>query len=265
MSSSSDRPRANRFKARIPGTIRVSGRIISIETRSISRSGVLLAGEFPPNVEGRVDLTLKGPASVSELHLTGTVVRRIPPPAEGGPAGLAILLDAPGDGERDDFEVLLMRVIESLQPPETGLAALKPGTAPHEVRKALEAIPLGERIVLAARASPRDIDFLRQDVNPVVLDSLARNPNLTPAEAGLLAGSQHVTTRTLEFLADDPRWTGDPALRALVAAHPRAPLALADRIIATLQPPALHRMLQAPRLSPVARERVQRKLARGGR
>jgi hypothetical protein len=166
------------------------------------------------------------------------------------------------DETRTKLEDLLARCMEAQSP--APLETLLPGAPPHEVRRVLDTIPLPHRIALAAHAGPREREFLRQDQHPQVLESLARNPNLLMAEARVIAANPLLAPSTLDVLAADPRWARDEELRVAVATHPRVPMPLAERIVKDLPQPALRKILHRPSTNPAIREKVVRRLARGG-
>jgi PilZ domain-containing protein len=207
----------------------------------------------PPEL---VHLTLNAPKGGLRVQVQGRVVRHVPAHGEDEDA-MAIEFLEIDEAEKDHLATLVARVIEGGTPGP--LEALKPGAPAHEVRKALEAIPLPHRIALAARAAPRDREFLRQDSHPQVLESLARNPNLLQQEAHAIATVLHLLPTTLELLIADTRWAEDEDLRVLVLAHPRAPFPLAERVLAQLRPPALKRLLQR-NLPATIREKVAKRL-----
>jgi hypothetical protein len=231
------------------------------EADDISRFGALLTGPIPPcNPGERLDLTLKAPVGTLELQASVRVVRHAPLP-DGSEASLAVEFVDLSDEQRSVLAALVARIMEGFAP--APLEGLRPGAPPNEVRKALEAVPLAHRIALAVRAGPRERELLRQDIQPAVLEGLARNPNLLPAEAHAIAASPHILPSTLEIFLTDTRWAKDDELRGLVAIHPRVPLALAERAISGLKPPALRKLLQAPSLNGAVREKILRRIQRG--
>jgi len=221
----------------------------------------LLIGQIPWPSENEVDITLKSPTGDLELVLRGRSAR-LKEDDQGRGTQLALEFVEFTDPQREALEVLLSRVIEGHTPGP--LETLRPGAPPHEVRKALEAVPLAHRIALAARATtPRERDLYRQDPHPTVLESLARNPSLLSAEARALASIPHLLPSTLEILAHDPRWTGDEEIRILLASHPRAALPLAERLVADLKPPVLKKIMQRSGVNPILRDKLHKKLTRG--
>lgn len=253
-------PRGYRFHAGLPAVLLEGDAERSCTAHDLSRTGVLLVGEFPRPAGGEVEFIVRSLAGDLEQRFAGRTTR-----VESGekPGELRIALEflSLGAEQKKSLEVLLARVMEGMAP--APLESLVPGAPSHEVRKVLDAVPVPHRIALAARAGPREREFLRQDGNPQVLEALARNPNLLLAEARALAASAALLPSTLEVLASDPRWSKDEELRIAVASHPRVSVPVAERLIAGLAGPALRKLLARPSLLPTLRDKVVKKLARG--
>lgn len=255
--SKSSVSRDYRFQAGLPAILEDGGREHECTAHDLSRSGVLLSGAIPRPGTEEVELRIRSQAGDLDGHFIGRVAR-VEENGEGH--RLAIEFVALDLEQKELLELLLARVIEGLAP--AALEGVRPGAPVSEIRKALEAVPLAHRIALASRGNPRERELLRQDAQPQVLEALARNPNLLQAEARALAASPHLLPPTLEILATDPRWAADDETRILVVAHPRTPLALAERIADGLPPPALRRALTRSSLSQPLRERILKRLAR---
>lgn len=252
--------RGSRFVAGIPAECRSEGRVFTCSAHNLSRTGVLLEGALSPSSGAALDLTLKSPTGTFWVAVRGRVIRDEADP-ESGTFRLAVEFSELSPEQKESLEVLIARVIEGQAPGP--LEALRPDASVPEIRKALEAVPLPHRIALASRANLREREILRVDLNPAVLESLARNPNLILAEARALAQSPHLIPSTLEILAHDTRWTRDEDLRNWIVAHPKVPLAVGESIIAAMNPPVLRKLLQRPGLPAVLREKIVKKLARG--
>jgi hypothetical protein len=130
------------------------------------------------------------------------------------------------------------------------------------VHQTLLKLPVSHRISLAARAGPRQREFLRRDQHPQVLEALTHNPNLLLAEARALAASPNLTQATIDVLAADPRWAHDDELRIALAVHPSASIPFTERIVAQLQEPALRRLLARPSLNMALRDKIVKRLGR---
>jgi len=249
-----------RFAAGVSAILRYDGAEYTCEAHNLSRSGVLLRGEIPRPEDVAVEFTLRYPSGNITLDLRGRVVRVYDVEhGEGTCLGLEFLEIQ--EDKKTRLESLIARVVEGQAP--APLERLKPGTPPHEVRKVLKSIPLPHRIALAARANPKERGYLRTDQHPKVLESLARNPNLLPAEARALAGSIHLLPSTLDLLLNDQRWKNDQELRILIATHKRTPLILAEKLVSGMKPPELKKVLQRPGLHQTLRIKITRRLARG--
>lgn len=213
-------------------------------------------GSLPELPADEVHLTLIAPRGDLRVVLRGRVARRHRGAVRGEEDSVAIEFRDLERAEADGLETLLARLIEGTAPGP--LDRLKPDAGPHEVRKALDAIPLAHRIALASRAGPRERELLRQDLQPPVLDALSRNPNLLLAEARALAALAHLPASAIEHLAADPRWSRDEELRLLLLGHPRTPVPLADRLLGDLGVFALKRLLQRSLPGPVREKAVKR-------
>jgi hypothetical protein len=252
--------RQSRFAAGVPALLRYRGAEYACEAHNLSRNGVLLKGAFPRPIDNAVEFSLSTPHGDISLDMRGRVVR-VTDEENGQVICLGLQFLDVGDRDRERLETLISRLLEGQAP--APLEKLRPGAPTHEVRKALESIPLPHRIALAARANPKERAFLREDQHPKVLESLARNPNLLQAEARALAASIHLIPSTLELLANDMRWQQDQELRIIIATHARTPLVLAERLLAKMPAPALRQVLQRPGLNPTLRTQLTRRLARG--
>lgn len=226
----------------------------------LSRHGVLLVGAIPRPDTDQVRVVIRAATGPLQLAVEARVARYESDSA-GEDARLGLSFDRLDDGDRDRLEALLARLAEVQT--AAPLENLRPGATPTEIRKALEAMAVPQRIALATHAGPREREFLRLDSHPTVLDSLARNPNLLVTEARAIASTVHVLSATLEFLAHDPRWSKDPELVLIVASHPHAPLPLAERLALALGVAQMKRLVQRPSLNPLLRDKLLKRIARG--
>jgi hypothetical protein len=193
--------------------------------------------------------------------MQGRVVR-VEPDDEPGDLRVAVEFVELNAAQKDALEVVVARFLES-QPPGGSLDSLKPGTPPHEVRKALETIPLPQRISLAARAAQKEREFLRQDQHSAVLDSLVRNPSLALEEALAVAQSSYLTGSTIDLLAADLRFNKDETLRMALATNARVSFATADKLTADFKPPQIRKLLSKPGLSQPLRDKLFKRMTRG--
>lgn len=251
-------PRGARFAAGLPAVLHLHKNDYDCVAYNVSRTGALLVGRFPRLVGYRVEVTFRNTQGDLAVRLAGRAVRA---DHEEGEDHLALEFMEIDDAKRDALEILLARVIEGYSP--APIESLRPGAPVHEVRRALDQVPLPHRISLAARATPREREFLCQDTHPQVLEALVRNPNLRIDEARSLAELPHLQPSTLELLSRDPRWANDEQVSCAIVAHPRAPLSLAQKIVDKLKPPAIKKLIQMPGVPPSIRTQLQRKLVRG--
>ncbi|MBZ5639500.1 MAG: PilZ domain-containing protein [Acidobacteriia bacterium] len=252
--------RGYRFQAGLPAVLFEAGGEHPCTAIDLSRTGVLLVGELEAPAGPQVEFTIRSQAGDLEQRFAGRVIR-VGTGVKGEGTRIAVEFLPLDPRGKDILESLLARVMEGLAP--ASIEALRPGAPPNEVRQALNSVPLAQRIALAARAGPREREFLRQDQHPQVLEALARNPNLLLAEARALATVVHVTPSTLEVLATDPRWSQDEEIRIFIATHPQVPIPLAESLAARLEPPALRRILSRPSLNALLRDKIVKRLPRG--
>jgi hypothetical protein len=245
-----------RFRTGVHAELELGGRTIACEAQNLSRSGVLLVGDLAKPTQGTVDLSLVLPTGSLTVRLSGRVIRVEPDP-DGEGTRMALEFVGMDDARRDAVEALVARLLEA--PAASPFDHLKPGAPPQEIKKALEAIPLPQRISMASRASQKDREILRSDTNPAVLEALARNPNLTLAEARALLTSVFLIPGTLDALSNDLRFKDDEALRIAVAAHPRVSLATAEKVTADFNVPQIKKLLAKPALNQILREKLFRR------
>lgn len=245
-----------RFKTGVRAELHDKGRISACEAQNMSRSGVLLVGDFPEPQSDTVEIALNAPSGSLTVRLKARVIRS-QPRAEGREPSLALEFVEMDDSRRDALEALLARLLEA--PTAGSLETLRPGSSPQEIKAALEAIPLPQRIALATRTGLKEREYLRMDTNPAVLESLAHNPNLGLAEARALAGSTFLMPGTLDLLSNNPRFKEDEELRMAIAVHPRVSLNTSERVTANFKVPQIKKLLARPGLNQILREKLFRR------
>jgi len=248
-----------RFRVGIPAETEIGGKTIACDAQNLSRSGALLVGQFPTPLPEVVDVALKAPTGSMTVQLSGRVIR-IEADGAGGGTTLALEFVDMDDARRDALDVLLARLLQT--PVASSLGDLKPGTPPQDIKKALEAIPLPQRIALASRASAKEREYLRFDANAAVLEALVRNPGFTLAEARVIATSLQLLAGTLDVLSNDSRFKEDEELRIAIATHPRVSLGTAERVTADFKTPQLKKLLARPALNQLLREKLVRRTQR---
>jgi len=245
-----------RFRTGVRAELQDNGRTFTCEAQNISRSGALLVGDLPAPSADTVDFALKAPTGSLTVPLRGRVIRS-QPNAEGGGLSIAIEFVDMDDSRRDALEALLARLLEA--PAAGPFDGLKPGASPQEIKHALEAIPLPQRIALSSRAGLKDREYLRLDTSPAVLEALAHNPSLGVVEARALAASAFLMSGTLDALASNPRFKADEELCMAVAVHPRVSVSTAERVTADFKLPQIKKLLAKPGLNQIIREKLFRR------
>jgi hypothetical protein len=251
---------ASRFLASLPAILHYRGHDYSCAAHNLSRTGVLLIGEVPPS-EGQVEITIRSPAGDLELRTPGCV-QRIQAGADSMENQIGIEFREMPQGQRSTLESLISRVVEGVIP--AALESLSEDSTDPEIREALTKVPLPHRVALAGRAMPREREILLQDPSPQVLEALARNPNLLQHEARSLLRLHTLLPTTLEVLAQS-RWGADEEMKILIASHTRASFALAERLVASLSPEGVRKVLQRPGLNAGLRTKIVQKLPRRAR
>jgi hypothetical protein len=260
MGGHSETPRHSyRIRTGVHAELSDGERTIACEAQNLSRSGVMLLGDLRVPVDSTVDVALMSPTGSLTMRLSGRVIRVEPEP-EGGGVRMALEFVDMDDARRDAVEVFVARLLEA--PAATPFDQMKPGAPPQEIKKALEAIPLAQRISMSSRAGLKEREILRLDTHPAVLDALAHNSNLSLVEARALAASGYLMSGTLDALANDFRFKDDEALRMAVAVHPRASLGTAEKVTADFKEPQIKKILAKPGLNQVLREKLFRRTQR---
>lgn len=249
-----------RFPAGVPVTYQDDGRTVECVAVNLSRSGALLSGNFSVPGSDRLEVTLKTPNGGFSVALPIRIIRVDSDPATGE-SRLAVEFEGLDAAQRDAVEVFLARLLESQ--PTTSLDGLKPGASALEIKKALEGIPLTQRVTMAQKADAKQRELLRQDTHVAVLDALIRNSNFTSAEARALATSPYLQTGSIDLLANDPRFKGDDELHVTLATHPKVSPFTAERVTSGLKPPEIRKLLARPGLSPALRDKLLKKMVRG--
>lgn len=248
---------ANRFRAGVRVDLDSGAGTIECEAENISKTGVLLVGPLVLQTSETIEFTIYAPTGSLKVHLMGRVIRVVSDD-EGG-VRAAVEFSEMDELRRAGLEALLSRLLQGSSSALGPFDHLKPGSPPLEIKKALDAIPLPQRIALAARAGPKEREILRLDTQPPVLEALVRNSSLTLLEARALAASTHLMQGTLDALANDPRFKDDEDLRMTVATHARVSVFTAEKITQGFKAPQLKKLLARPGLNQLLREKLIRR------
>ena len=87
-------------------------------------------------------------------------------------------------------------------------------------------LTLGERRALARRPTPKGIEKLLSDSDPLVVKHLLNNPRLTEREALKVASHPSQTPLTLFQLFTHPKWGKRPSIRLAIFSHSQTSLSL---------------------------------------
>jgi hypothetical protein len=248
-----------RFQAALPARLIHGGKEHDCEAHNLSRGGVLLTGSFPDPGSSEVEVVITASRGDLDLRLAAVPVHTSLRKEDAQTAvGLEFVNLTPAQRER--LESLVHRVIEGMAP--AALDLLPEKASPSEIRKALQNIPLPHRVMLARRGQIKERALLIHDSHPDVLEALARNPNIILPEILVLARLHHIAPSTVKVMAEDPRWADKEEVKILLATHPRATFATADKLVESLSGSALQKVLHRPGLQPGVRKKLMARLAR---
>ncbi len=240
----------SRFLAGLSAVLHTAGRDYTCVALDINRDGIMLAGDFPPPEDPDVRITVSSSAGDLVLQATGHVAY-VRPDEENH---LGLHFEGLDDSQRSTLESLIARVIEATAP--AAMARLERGATEEEVCKALHTMPVAHRIQLAMRANPKEREFLFQDEDLQVLESLTRNPTVTMPEIVSMVRRAKILPSTLDLVARDHRWAGNEELKILIATHPRVSVPTALRLVDTLTDIGLRKVIRKPGVHPVVRQRI---------
>ncbi len=92
-----------------------------------------------------------------------------------------------------------------------------------------------QRSMLAMRANRTERKILLQDHSSLVLQALLANPHLDSEDVLRIARSSHVVAPILQRIAQDPRFSSNQELLALIARNPKTPSVFAIRLLPSLR------------------------------
>jgi hypothetical protein len=250
---------APRFLAALPAILHIDGSDVPAQAGDISRSGALIECRMEQPTTPDVELTIATSSGDRSVRLTGRIMHAHQD-GESLRLGVHFVEMTPEQGET--FALILSRVVEGLAP--AALTGIDPKASLSEIRAALGRISTAHRVALAARTTdPIERGILRQDVDPHVLEALARNPNSNLPEIKSLLRRSELLPSTLELIATDPRWPfGDEELRIVIATHPRVTFVTADRAASQLTDIGRDRLVRRPGLHSGVKQKLMAQLSR---
>lgn len=252
--------RAVRFMAGLPASMQIDGLEHPCRAHNLSRDGVLLVGKLPTPEVTEVRVTVSSGTGDLQLTTGARVVHcEQNPEGPGNRIGLRFLEIEEED--RATLESLVSRVAEGMTP--AALEGLPQNASPHEIRAALDSVPLAHRITLAKKGLPQHREHLMQDSHLQVLDALARNPNLLLHEIVSLLRMPRLLPHTLATISTDSRWGNHEQVNVLIATHRNTPLPVAEETVSRLRLPVLQKVIQAPGLHAAIKAKLLRRLGRG--
>jgi len=257
MSDIRERRDESRFQASLPAVLHVGGLDHHCLGYDLSRKGLRLVGEIPATSGPEVEVTLRSAASDLQVRCAARITRA--EADKDGPVHLGLVFSALDASSLETLEALIARAVEGVK--SAALESLPPDAQPAQIREALERTPLSHRIALAVRAQPRERALLFHDPHLQVIDGLARNPQLLPNEVRAMLRMPALLPITMETLARDPRWRGNPELKLAIAAHHSTPLPVAERLCAGIDKETARKLIQAPGLNPVLRTKLMRRFS----
>jgi len=253
------------FKAALPAVLHLPGGDHACSAQNLDRSGVLLVGRFPPVADAEAGVSLRTAPGDLRLRVKGHVVFARYDDSGGAESRIALAFEDLTPADAAKLAALVDRVVEGVAP--AALSTLTRNSSPEAIRAALEKITVAHRITLATRALPSDREWLRHDVEPAVLEALARNPNLVLPEIKTLLRRPDLLPTTLDWIANDPRWFGDEEVKLMICTHPRVSFPTADRVVLRLNDLAIDRLVRRSGLQPGMKQKLMHKLSlkhRGG-
>jgi hypothetical protein len=248
---------ASRFLAGLSATVHYRGLDYDCVVETLSRTGLLLAGDLPWPEDPEVRVALASAAGDLELEFMGRVVH-VFRDEESRQTRVGLEFTELSDAQRTVLTSIAARVIEGMNP--APLQRLGQSASLKEIKVALEEIAIPQRIALAQRAQLTDRRFLLHDTNLQVLEALARNPLISLMEIKKLARMPQILPSTIEIMAEDRRWASDEELQILLAAHPRVNVQVAEAIVDKMNIRALRKVMRAPGLNPLLRQKLLNKV-----
>ena len=232
--------RATRFMAGIRAFLSLGTRYVDCRAEDLSSSGVLLTGTMGPIEERDATVRLESAQGNLAVDLPGEIVHIHE--VEDGATRIGFQFSALEPSTLEKLDALIARVMEGTLP--APIAELAEDATPQQILQALDRVAVAHRIQLAHRADGDLRKIMRHDSNAGVVESLLRNPHLTPPELMALIRNPKLTAGALAVVAKDPRWISNDEIKLILATHPRVTLQVAQQVVDKMTDAARRRVLR---------------------
>lgn len=133
-----------------------------------------------------------------------------------------------------------------------------------QISDRLPGLAVGERVVIARRASPDLIKRVRGDVNHRVIAALLENPKLTEFLLMPLMNDPATPPEVLRQIADHSLWNSRRSVQRALCRNPRTPAASASAFLATIGKRDLGAVVGDDRIADAVRAKARALLGDGG-
>lgn len=232
--------RATRFMAGIRAFLSLGPRYVDCRAEDLSRTGVLLTGTMGPIEERDASVRLEATQGNLSVDLPGEIVHAHE--VEDGTTRIGFQFTALDPPTLKKLDALVARVMEGTLP--APIAELAKDATPQQILQALERVTVAHRIQLAHRADGDQRKIMRHDPDADVVESLLRNPHLTPPELIALVRNSKLPIGALAVVAADPRWSGNEEIKLIIATHPRVTLQVAQQVVDKMSDAARKQVLR---------------------
>lgn len=149
--------------------------------------------------------------------------------------------------------------------------ASHPGASPDQrvaaertIVRRLPAVPLGNKMTLARRATPAVLEALLMEGDARIVDICLDNPRLPEGAVFRFLAGPRSTAETISAVARHPRWKNRPPLRSLMLKNPKTPPIWFTLYLPSLPPGELKDLAVSRKLSPLQKRAVEEELNRRG-
>jgi hypothetical protein len=133
--------------------------------------------------------------------------------------------------------------------------------AESRLRERLPELELGEKISLARTAPPGLLSVLAADGSHRVIAALLSNPRLLEVDVVAIVRREKTPPEVLRVVAASERWISRPSIRLGVLCHPRTPVHAALKVLASLSPREIRKLVVEKPLPPIVRFGAERILS----